>query len=112
MISRALLAASYEPLVLSLLAHGERYGYQIIQRIQDLSGGKIRWTAGTLYPLLHRLEIRGLVTAVWRMSDAGRERKYYCLTPKGQKALDAQKREWLDVHALLLQLWGGAPQLT
>lgn len=112
MISRALLAASYTPLVLSLLAQGERYGYQIIQRIQQLSDGKIRWTAGTLYPLLHRLEARGLVAATWRMSEAGRERKYYSLTPQGHQALDAQKREWLDVHAILIQLWGSAPQFT
>lgn len=112
MISRSLIAASYKPLVLSLLAHGERYGYQIIQRIQRLSEGQIRWTAGTLYPLLHRLEAKGLVEATWRMSEAGRERKYYRLTQKGHNALETEKREWLDVHALLVHLWGEAPQLT
>ena len=112
MVSRTLIAASYKPLVLSLLAGGERYGYQIIQRIQQLSDGKIRWTAGTLYPLLHRLEAKGLVEATWRMSEAGRERKYYRLTPKGYNALEAEKREWLDVHAILTQLWGEAPQFT
>ena len=105
MISKALTAASYKPIVLSILAGGEMYGYQIIQRVQKLSKGKIRWTAGTLYPLLHSLEAEGRVEATWRMSEAGRERKYYRLTPAGQQALAAERREWLDVHTLLAQLW-------
>jgi PadR family transcriptional regulator PadR len=105
MISKALTAASYKPIVLSILSAGEMYGYQIIQRVQKLSHGKIRWTAGTLYPLLHSLETEGLVESTWRMSEAGRERKYYQLTPKGAAALEAEKSQWLDVHDLLVQLW-------
>ena len=59
MIPKALVAASLKPIILSLLAHGEAYGYQIIQRIETLSGGKLQWTAGTMYPVLHRLETFG-----------------------------------------------------
>lgn len=108
MVSRSLIAASYRPLVLSILADGEMYGYQIIRRVQKMSGGQIRWTAGTLYPLLHSLEADGLVAATWRMSDAGRERKYYRLTPEGVQALQAERREWLAVHSLLVELGMGS----
>ena len=110
MISKALVAASLKPIMLSLLARGEAYGYEIIQRIEALSDGKLQWTAGTLYPVLHRLETEHLVEAVWRESESGPRRKYYRLTPKGQKALDAEKRQWLDVHAVLLKLW--APEMA
>ncbi len=110
MISKALVAASLKPIMLSLLARGEAYGYEIIQRIEELSDGKLQWTAGTLYPVLHRLETEHLVEAVWRESESGPRRKYYRLTPKGQKALDAEKRQWLDVHAVLLKLW--APEVA
>lgn len=112
MVSARLIAASYKPLVLSLLANGEVYGYQIIRRIRHLSDGKIRWTPGRLYPLLHQMEAEGLVEATWRTADSGRDRKYYRLTPKGAQALAAEKREWLDVHQVMLTLWGPEPRLT
>jgi PadR family transcriptional regulator, regulatory protein PadR len=106
MISKALIAASLKPIMLSLLSSGEAYGYEIIQRIGDLSDGKLQWTAGTLYPVLHRMEAEGLVEPVWRASESGPRRKYYRLTPRGRKALETEKRQWLDVHAVLLKLWG------
>ena len=110
MLSKSLMAASVTPVMLSILAHGESYGYQIIQRIHKLSGGKVRWTAGTLYPVLHRLETKGLITSTWRPAPKGRQRKYYQLTPEGTQALEIEKRQWLDVHALLTTLWG--PELS
>jgi len=110
MIAKVLVAASLKPLMLSILAEGEAYGYQIIQRIQNLSKGKIRWTTGTLYPMLHRLENKGLVESTWREVANAPKRKYYCLTAKGRQALEAEKRQWLDVHAILMQLW--APSLS
>lgn len=105
MIPKALVAASLQPIILSLLAHGEAYGYEIIQRIGDLSDGKLQWTAGTMYPVLHRLETRGFVEAHWRPSESGPRRKYYRLTDKGYGALEVEKRQWLDVHAVLVKLW-------
>ena len=110
MIPKALVAASLNPIILSLLAHGEAYGYQIIQRIEHLSDGKLQWTAGTMYPVLHRLETKGLIEAFWRPPESGPRRKYYRLTDKGRRALEVEKRQWLDVHALLLKLWG--PELA
>jgi DNA-binding PadR family transcriptional regulator len=106
MLPKTLIAASSTPIMLSVLAQGESYGYQIIQRIHDLSDGKIRWTAGTLYPVLHRLETKGLIASTWRDSEAGRKRKYYRLTPQGRAALRIEKRQWMDVHTVLVKLWG------
>lgn len=112
MIPKVLVAASVRPLMLSILDHGESYGYAIIQRIHDLSDGKLQWTDGTLYPVLHRLEAEGLIVSSWRKSEVGRRRKYYALTPAGQQALETEKKHWLDVHAMLLALWGPSPQLA
>jgi DNA-binding PadR family transcriptional regulator len=106
MLPKALVAASLRPIILSILSDGDTYGYDIIQRIHTLSGGKIQWTAGTLYPVLHRLETRGLIEAVWRPSESGPRRKYYRLTGDGVRALEAEKRHWLDLNAILVKLWG------
>ena len=71
-IDKDLVAASATPLVLGILAEGESYGYAILKRVNELSGGRITWTDGMLYPLLHRLERLGLVQAHWRLADNGR----------------------------------------
>ncbi len=110
MFPQALIAASLKPIVLSILSHGEAYGYEIMHRVDALSEGKLQWTAGTLYPLMHRLQTRGLIEAVWRPSASGPRRKYYRLTHKGAQALETEKRQWLDLHAILVKLWG--PELS
>ena len=112
MISKELVGASARPILLSILARGESYGYAIMQRVQDLSGGEVEWKDGTLYPVLHRLEDEGLITSSWRLSGAGRRRKYYTISPKGQEALKAEKQQWLRVDAILAQLWGLEPRLA
>lgn len=112
MLPKSLVAASFEPIVLSLLGRGETYGYEIIQNIQDLSDGRIAYSANRLYPLLHDLENRGLVSASWRSAGPGPDRKYYSLTPKGERALAQARRDWLDVHALLSRLWNPEPSLS
>ena len=105
MLPKDLIAASSTPLVLSILAEGESYGYAIIQRVRELSGAEIRWTDGMLYPVLHRMERDGVIEAHWRQSETGRERKYYRLTTKGGEALKAQQANWLKVHNTLVKLW-------
>jgi DNA-binding PadR family transcriptional regulator len=65
MLPKALVAASLRPIILSIVSDGETYGYDIIHRIHTLSDGKIQWTAGTLYPVLHRLETQGLIESIW-----------------------------------------------
>lgn len=112
MISKALVAASLKPFILSILSRGPSYGYEIIQRVHDLTGGEVQWTTGTLYPLLHGLENDGLLESFWQPADAGPDRKYYRLTAKGEQALAAEKQQWLRVHHALASLWGPAPGLA
>ena len=112
MLPKALIAATLKPIMLSILSEGEAYGYHIIQRTQDLSNGKIRWTAGTLYPMLHRLETDGLVVSCWREATNAPKRKYYQLTPKGYKALEYEKRQWIDANKILARLWGSELELS
>ena len=104
-MNKELVAASSKPLLLSILADGENYGYAILQRVHELSGKQIAWTEGMLYPVLHRLESEGLICARWTRAETGRERKYYRLNEKGQKTLLAEKDQWLTVHNTLRKLW-------
>ena len=106
MVSRELVAASSKPLVLSILAKGESYGYEIIQKVRLLSGGRLQWTDGMLYPVLHRLERSGLVRARWGQADSGRRRRYYHLTATGREALREELDHWSAVDATLSSLKG------
>ena len=104
-LDKELVAASSVPLVLSILADGESYGYAIIQRVKELSEGKIEWTDGMLYPVLHWLEDQGYVQSAWRKAESGRKRKYYRLKPGGKQALRVQREQWQTVNHTLNQLW-------
>jgi PadR family transcriptional regulator, regulatory protein PadR len=106
MISRELIAASTEPLILSILNHGANYGYAISEKVRAFSHGEMEWTDGMLYPVLHRLERRGLLQSRWETPATGRKRRYYSLTAKGRKCLAVRRREWESVHATLTEVWG------
>lgn len=99
------MAASATPLVLGILAEGESYGYAILKRVNDLSGGRIQWTDGMLYPLLHRLERLGYVSASWGASDSGRRRKHYTITAAGREMLAERRAQWDVVADALSQVW-------
>ena len=105
MISKALVAASTKPVILSILAGGERYGYQIIQHVIEISDGTLEWSEGMLYPVLHRMEKDGLILSQWRISENGRKRKYYNLTDLGKTELEKDRTEWIKVNSLLSRLW-------
>jgi PadR family transcriptional regulator, regulatory protein PadR len=104
MIRKELVAASAEPLILSLLAKGESYGYAIIQEVKLRSEGKLQWTDGMLYPVLHRMERRGLIKARWGESETGRKRKYYSLKKDGKAAMAKHHEQWSLVHSVLAGL--------
>jgi PadR family transcriptional regulator, regulatory protein PadR len=104
-LSKDLVAASATPLVLAILAEGESYGYAIIKRVADLSGGHLQWTDGMLYPVLHRLERQGLISAKWSESESGRRRKYYRITREGRAELAAQRQQWQTVDKTLRGIW-------
>jgi len=105
MISKALVAASTKPIILSTLLGRESYGYQIIQKVKEVSGGTLEWSDGMLYPVLHRLEKDGLLVSHWKRSEEGRFRKYYSLTDLGRKDLEVEMSQWESVHATLAKLW-------
>jgi len=105
MLSKELVAASTEPLILSLLSHGESYGYALIQEVKRLSGDRIQWTDGMLYPVLHRLEREGWIESRWGEAETGRKRKYYALKQAGRKALKEQREQWGTVSGVFKQLW-------
>ena len=105
MLSKELVAASTVPLVLSVLVRGESYGYELIQSVRELSGGRIEWTDGMLYPVLHWMEREQLIEAEWREAESGRRRKYYRLSKEGRKALKSEQQQWMTVHTTLTKLW-------
>ena len=105
MIAKELVAASTEPLILTLLSKGESYGYAIIQEVKRLSGDEMRWTDGMLYPVLHRMEDNGWIKSRWVASENGRKRKYYSIKKDGKRTLDEQRQQWLTVHSVLAGLW-------
>jgi PadR family transcriptional regulator PadR len=112
--ARNLAAGTYDLIVLDVLRHGPNYGYGIVKRIFKQSNGTIRWHQGTLYPVLHRLEKRGLLTSEWKglparriittrkrdsgrrdeSPKAGRQRRYYRLTASGQRLWREQRDHW------------------
>ena len=100
-INKDLVAASAAPLVLAILAGGDSYGYAILKRVSELSGGQLQWTDGMLYPVLHRLERLGHVRAKWGTSESGRRRKYYRITRQGRAQLAEGQRQWQVVAETL-----------
>lgn len=106
-IEKDLVAAAATPLVLAILAEEESYGYAILRRVRELSGGELDWTDGMIYPLLHRLRRLGYVTTEWRTSSEGRRRKYYAITDDGRAALAEQKKQWQAVTRALGDAWRG-----
>jgi len=95
-----------ELLILRLLSSGSLNGWDIMQRIELVSGDVLTVTPGALYPALHRLEARGLISAVWRPSDNNRRAKFYGLTARGRKQFEAQRKQWerfSDAVALVLR---------
>ena len=104
-LGKDLVAASATPLVLAILAEGDSYGYAIIKRVAELSGGHLKWTDGMLYPVLHRLERQELVSTKWGTSESGRKRKYYRITKAGRQQLAAQRQQWRVVDETLHRVW-------
>ena len=85
---------SAELLILSLLEDQPRHGYDIGKLIETRSGGSLSFHIASLYPLLYRLEQRGLIHGRWVEKPNQRRRRYYRLTPQGQKTLAQQRQSW------------------
>ncbi len=104
-INKDLTAASSTPIVLAILAEADSYGYAILQRVRELSGGRMDWTDGMLYPVLHRLERLGYIEARWEVAENGRRRKYYGITSAGRAQLAEERKQWEAVDATLRGIW-------
>src|SRR5688572_33466221 len=104
-VNKDLVAASSTPLVLAILTEGDSYGYAILRRVRELSGGELAWTDGMLYPVLHRLERAGLVESRWEKTESGRRRKYYRVTGAGREQLADERRQWRSVDETLRKVW-------
>ena len=104
-INKDLIAASSTPIVLAILVEEDSYGYAILQRVKELSGGRMEWTDGMLYPVLHRLERLGHVEARWETAETGRKRKYYSITTEGRAQLAEERKQWQAVNDTLRGIW-------
>ena len=101
-----LLQGTLDMLILKVLAAAPLHGYAIAQRIGQISRALLQVPQGSLYPALHRLENRGLLSATWTQTDSGRDAKVYRLTPKGRRWLDQEVADWhrlSDAIRLILQ---------
>jgi DNA-binding PadR family transcriptional regulator len=101
------VGSTVEMLVLKLLSERAMYGYEIIQIVNDRTDGAFSWKEGTLYPVLHRLEGRGMLATEWQTGDTGKRRKYYKLTSRGLARAEEKASEWrafsTSVNAVLCE---------
>lgn len=109
-ISKDLVAASAIPLVLTILEHGDDYGYSIIKKVMAETDEELVWKEGSLYPVLSKLEKKGYVTS-YIVKENGRPRKYYSIKDEGKKHLDVLKKEWKFLTEAMYKLWA-KPGLT
>ena len=105
-IDRELLKGSTNLLVLSVLKNENMYGYQMIKRIKEESENVFEFQEGTLYPILHKLEEKGLISSYWDET-SGKKRKYYAITEEGKKHLESKKEEWKLFSTKVNKVIGG-----
>ena len=89
-----LLQGTLDLLILKALAKGAMHGYGVAEWIHESSQDVLRVEEGALYPALHRLELRGLLSAEWGTSNNNRRAKYYRLTAKGRRQLEVETSKW------------------
>jgi len=97
---------SGELAILSLLAEQQLYGFEIARQIGERTAGALKFTLASLYPLLYDMEKKGWVEGRWQANQAGRDRRYYRLTPAGRKQLAPLKEEWRNFFQALNTLAG------
>ena len=106
MLDRELKKGSAELLILSLVEHEARHGYELSKLIDVRSNGAIRFHVASLYPLLYRLEKRGWIEGRWVEKAGQRRRRYYRLTADGRRVLAAQRRSWRQFAEAIARITG------
>ena len=108
-LDRELKKGSAELLILSLVEDQPRHGYDIGQMIEQRSGGTVKFSVGSLYPLLYRLEKRRWIQGKWVEKSGLRRRRYYRITPEGKKVLKAQRNTWREFVEAINSIAGIEP---
>lgn len=108
----SLLQGTLDMLILKTLTRGSMHGYAITEFIQETSENMLRVEEGALYPALHRLELRGWLASEWGLSGNNRRAKYYRLTAKGEKHLNAEVERWTRYASAVAKILQPAPRLS
>lgn len=95
-----------ESLILSILYHEKKHGYQMALEIEEKSEGLFKFNHGTLYPILHKLEKEGLIKGTWKQEGPKRKRKYYSITANGKKYVQAQYDGWQVFYSQFFEIVG------
>jgi transcriptional regulator len=96
-----LLPGTLDLLILKAVSLGERHGYGVLLRLQQMTGGALTIEQGALYPALYRLERQGLLDTEWGISDNNRRAKFYTLTPAGRRRLKDETTDWNRMVAIM-----------
>ena len=96
-IKKTILDGNVETMLLAILDRAPSYGYEIVRLLNEQSSGVLSLGEGTVYPVLHRLEKRKLISSFWEKTDSGRPRKYYRLTKSGMKLLTENRQQWTSL---------------
>jgi DNA-binding PadR family transcriptional regulator len=107
-ISKELTGAAALPIILSVLKGGDSYGYEIVQRVKEITNGEIKWKEASIYPVLKKLENSGMIKSYWKVDGIARPRRYYTLLDDGKEQLAHNRNEWELVYGVLEKLWSPA----
>ena len=106
MFDRELIKGSTSLIVLQLFLDRDMYGYQLVKEMEARSGNSLQVKEGTLYPALHKLELKGLIESYWEEQVKGPARKYYRITDEGRKILENKTKEWTAFVRMINQVLG------
>ncbi len=104
-MSKELIGAFAMPIILTVLRNGDSYGYEIVQKVKELTNDEIKWKEASIYPVLKKMENGGMIKSYWKVQSNERPRRYYTILADGKKQLEYNKAEWEMVYSLLGQLW-------
>lgn len=111
-MNKNLVTGSTTMLILKLLENNDMYGYEMIEELLKQSNDTFSLKAGTLYPLLHRLEGKGMLESYEENADSGRVRKYYSITKKGKGMLTEKQKEWQSYVSAINQVLEGGVNIA
>ncbi len=104
-LSKQLMGAASIPIILSILKGGDSYGYEIVQKVKELTNGEITWKEASIYPVLKKLESGKMIKSYWIVKEGERSRRYYTILEEGKKMQKKSKGEWLLVYSVLEKFW-------